>query len=336
MMIPENLVQEPRDLFWKFICERQTIWYRRTVLQEEAPWTDDKIIQRDRFTNVYRELDPGTQYAIQAILERDETVPDRIFNVMVYRLIGRSETHSHAGFQRIDEYDAETFEAALKKRRDEFDEPVFTGAYMVSGYNQMGSSDKIENISRLFEEICGKFDSFYAEVETADEPRQVYNTIRDLPGFGNFLAYQILVDLLYPLQSRDGKPLLPFSHDEWSSPGPGAQRGLKILLNNPSEHIYLDVMRWLRQHQNAEFSRLNLDFPYLRDTRGDKIEISLANIQNCLCEFYKYHKIKNNEGRARRRFRTSNCRTQEELSELYADYPISLDTASYRPQIVSD
>ena len=336
MTIRGNLIQEPRDLFWRFICERQTVWYRRAVLREEAPWTDDEVIQRDRFTNVYRELDPGTQYALQSILERDESAPDRIFNILIYRLIGRSETHAHAGFQRLKEYDVKTFEASLKKRRDELDEPVFTGAYMVSGYNQMGSSDKVENVSRLFWKVRDQFAAFYAEVKAANEPRQVYNAIRDLPGFGNFLAYQVLVDLLYPLQSHNGDPLLPFSHNEWSSPGPGAQRGLKTLLANPNEQPYLEVMDWLQQHQDEEFDRLNLQFPYLRDVAGDRIEISLANIQNCLCEFYKYHKITNNEGRARRRFRASSCRSTSTLNEVYSEYPVSLDPSDYHIQIISD
>lgn len=336
MTIRAHLIQEPLDLFWQFICERQNVWYRRAVLQEEPPWTDDEILQRYRFTNVYRELDPGTQYAIQEILEREEAKPDKIFNVMIYRLIGRSATHEHVGFQRLDEFDTALFEEALKTRRDAHKEPVFTGAYMVSGYNQMGSSDKIENISRLFGEVQDQFADFYTEVETATELKQVYEVIRDLPGFGNFLSYQVLVDLLYPLQVCNGDSLLPFTHDDWASAGPGAQRGLKTLLRDPKKHTYLEVMRWLRQYQTEEFDRLNLDFPYLQDNIGQRIELSLADIQNCLCEFYKYHKIINDDGRARRRFRILNSRSPEKLQNIYSEYSISLNTHHYAPQMASD
>nr|WP_250874501.1 nucleotide kinase domain-containing protein [Halomarina rubra] len=322
-------------MFWRFICERQTVWLRRVVLQQDPPWTSDEILQRDRFTNVYRELDPGTQYVIQEILSHDAPPQDRIFNTLIYRLIGRSETHKFIGFQRLDEYDIDAFESALKTRRDDLNQPVFTGAYMVSGYNQMGSSDKVENVSRLFGEVRDQFDEFYKDVQRADHPQSIYSAIRGLPGYGNFLSYQVLVDLLYPL-STSGESLLPFTHDEWSSPGPGAQRGLKTLLENYNQMPFLDAMHWLRKNQHDEFNRLGLKFPYLKDSSGNRVEISLANIQNCLCEFYKYHKITHGQGRARRRFRTSSYRSTRELEQLYSEYPISIDATHYQSQIVSD
>lgn len=336
MTLRSELNQESLDMFWRFICERQQVWYRRVVLQNEPPWTDDEILQQYRFTNVYRQLDPGTQYVIQQILERDESRPDKIFNVMIYRLIGRLETHDHVGFQHLNEFDPTWFEKKLKTRRDEHGEPVFTGAYMVSGYNQMGSSDKVENISRIFEKISERFDSFYASVEEANDLKQVYHAIRNLPGFGNFLSYQVLVDLLYPLQVYNGDSLLPFSQNDWSSPGPGAQRGLKTLLSTPEKGMYLEAMRWLQQHQVAEFDRLDIKFPYLQDSEGRRMELSLADIQNCLCEFYKYHKILNKDGRARRRFRIKNSRSPADLHTMYADYPVSLDAHHYAPSIASD
>lgn len=336
MAIHAHLIQEPLDQFWRFICKRQNVWYRRTVCQDDPPWTDDEILQRYRFTNVYRVLDPGTQYAIQEILEREERKPDKIFNIMIYRLIGRSATHEHVGFQRLGAFDPKSFEEALKARRDEHNEPVFTGAYMVSGYTQMGSSDKVENISRLFGEVHDRFDDFYAEVEAATELKHVYDAIRQLPGFGNFLSYQVLVDLLYPLQVSDGDSLLPFTHDDWASPGPGAQRGLQAVRMDSNEYTDLEVMRWLRQHQAEEFGRLNLDFPYLHDRTGHRIKLSLADIQNCLCEFYKYHKISNDDGRARRRFRIPDSRSPEGLRKVYSGHPISLNTNHYRVQMASD
>jgi hypothetical protein len=123
-----------------------------------------------------------------------------------------------------------------------------------------------------------------------------------MPGFGNFLSYQVLVDLLYPLEVYGNRPLLPYGHDDWSSPGPGAQRGITMLLSQGSTAEHLEVMGWLRDHQSDEFARLSLDFPYLQDRAGRPIRLSLANIQNCLCEFHKYVKISAGTGRGRRKF----------------------------------
>lgn len=315
--------------FFRFVDERQRVWYRRAVLGEAPPWSADEVLRRHRFTNVYRLADPGTQYAIQEILDRDEPAPDRAFNVLLYRLVGRSSTHAHVGFQQLDAFDVAEFEAALKERRDGTGEPVFTGAYLVSGYSGFGGSDKVENVARLFGEVRDGFDAFWTDVETAPGPEAVYSAVRGLPGFGNFLAYQVLVDLLYPLPSYDGASMLPFSPDEWAAAGPGAKRGLEVLLDESAACSDLEAMRWLCRNQEEEFERLGVDFVWLRGGEGDRIELSLADVQNCCCEFYKYNKVTTGEGRTRRLFRPGERRSVEELRDVYEGYPISVDERDY-------
>jgi hypothetical protein len=290
------------DTFWRFICERQMVWTKRTLLKLPSPWTDDPILRAERFTNIYREIDPGTQYVIQEVMERDAPKEDKVFNVMLYRLIGRSETHQAIGFQSVETFDPTHLVARLHAIRDEGRSP-FTAAYLVSGYASMGTHDKAENIARLFTELRDTYPAFYGRLTACPSSEAAYEVLRSVKGFGNFLAYQVLVDLLYPLACYDGTALLPFTHDDWASAGPGAQRGVKMLLN-PDENLPpLPVMRWLRAHQHEEFARLGLDFPYLIDERSQQPrDISLANIQNCLCEFHKYVKIGNGTGKGRRKF----------------------------------
>lgn len=301
----ECFASDRLDLFWRFVCERQWVWQRRIALGLPAPWTDDPILRRERFTNVYRELDPGTQYVIERILELDAPRPDKVFNVMLYRLVGRSDTHEALGFQLLANFDSLDMERSLKNLRMT-GRPPFTAAYMVSAYFSMGSSDKIENIARLFAVLHADFTAFFARVERCPSAADVHATLSSAYGFGNFLAYQVLVDLLYPLRVYGNRPLLPFSVDDWASPGPGARRGIKMLLQPNTTRPFLCVMRWLREHQQAEFARLGLDFPYLEDADGNRIAISLANIQNCLCEFHKYVKIGDGTGRGRRRFASAS------------------------------
>ena len=314
--------------FFRFVDERQRVWVRRVVLGEDPPWTAQGILRRHRFTNVYRLADPGTQYAIRSILDRAEPAVDRLFNVLVYRLIGRSATHADVGFQRVDAFEVESFQRALAARRDG-GVPVFTGAYLVAGYSGFGGSDKVGNVARLFGEVAGVFDAFYAEVEAASGPEAVYSAIRSLPGFGNFLAYQVLVDLLYPLPGHGGEPFLPFSPDAWAAAGPGAKRGLDVLVEDGPDCSELEAMRWLHEYQAAEFERLGLDFPWLRDDGGNRIDLSLADVQNCCCEFYKYEKVRTGRGRTRRRFRPSERRSVAELRGLYEGYPISIAEVDY-------
>jgi hypothetical protein len=318
--IEHRINREALNLFWYFISERQHVWYRRVIEGKQHPWTDDEILRKYRFTNVYRQLDPGTQYVIQEILEKDATRRDKIFNVMLYRLIGRLETHDDLGFQPLETFDPDGFEEDLKRRRDDRNETIFTGAYMVAGYNQLGSSDKVENVAHLFGQIASNKE-FFDHLISTESAREAYDLIKSQPGFGNFLSYQVLVDLLYPINCYGGDAVLPFSPNEWSSPGPGAQKGLKRLVEDFDGFDRLELMRWLQRNQQQEFSRLDLDFPHLRSEDGQRVELSLPNIQNCLCEFYKYHKILHSDGRARRCFRESGYRSREELRSIYQSAP---------------
>lgn len=318
--IQKNLNPDMLDLFWGFITERHKIWVRRVIERQDAPWTKDKILQQYRFTNVYRQLDPGTQYVIQNILEVDASRRDKLLNVMIYRLIGRQETHEFLGMQTVKSFDPKTFEEQLKHLRDELGGTVFTGAYMVSGYNHMGSSDKVENIASLFEEITSS-PTVFEDILSAESLEAAYDAIRSQPGFGNFLSYQVVIDLLYPVEYYNGESILPFSPNEWSAPGPGAQKGIKELVTEFVDFNQVDVMRWLRRNQDDEFCRLGLDFPYLKTGNSDSLDLSLANIQNCLCEFYKYHKILHSNGRARRCFRDDEARSNSDLREIYEEAP---------------
>lgn len=323
--LDEHFVPQRLDLFWRFVCERQWVWHRRFLQGLPAPWTNDLTLQHERFTNVYRELDPGTQYVIQRILELDVPKPDKLFNVMLYRLIGRSETHNALGFQFLADFNSSDMERCLKGIRSA-GEPPFTAAYLVSAYTSMGSADKVENVSRLFAMLHADFGDFFARIERSTAAADVHAALRSAYGFGHFLSYQVLVDLLYPLRIYNNQSILPFSHDDWAYAGPGARRGIDLLLPTFTNKSALSIMRWLRDHQQEEFARLNLDFPYLQDINGRSISISLANIQNCLCEFHKYVKISEGTGRGRRKFAMAGKR------QTSIQLPIRLDVRS-REQI---
>lgn len=291
------------DQFWLFVAERQAIWYRRSVLERAPPWTQDPVLASNRFTNVYRILDPGTQYVVDEILAKDAPAAEVLFNVIIYRLIGRRETHQELGFQLSSNFRLEDFAAKLHRIRAR-GEPVFTAAYMVSAYENMGTRDKIENVGRLFAHLRRVVGEIYQQLAVAPSSEAAFGILRKLPGLGDFLAFQILVDLLYHLPHV--RRLLPFSNDDWAIAGPGARRGVRILAGEASRAKELQVMRFLRTNQRQELRRLGLTFHAPLGPSGEAIPLSLADVQNCLCEYHKYVKIREGTGRARRRFSPSH------------------------------
>lgn len=304
---------ERLDLFWWFITERQLIWRRRNIEKRPPPWTDDPTMQVERFTNVYRELDPGTRYAVDAILEQDAPKPDKVFNVMFYRLVGRPESHATVGFMRLEDFDVDLVRAALRRVRELHGVSPFTTAYMVSAYASLGSREKIENVARLFGKLHQRFAGLYDRIERAAGPEEIHQALASEYGFGTFLAYQVFVDLTYAVRVYGGAPLLPYSQNEWASAGPGARRGVSMLLSDGCRQSHLEVMRWLQQNQRDEFARLGLDFPFVVEANGAPRELTLANIQNCLCEFHKYVKIRDGTGRGRRKFASVESSGSDQL-----------------------
>lgn len=124
------------------------------------------------------------------------------------------------------------------------------------------------------------FDSVHADLQAATDPEAAYETIRAAPGFGDFLAYQVLVDLLYPGPAHDGASMLPFPPYEWAAAGPGAQRGLSLILGKTADVPGLDAMRWLWGQQTLEIDRLGIDVDSLLSETGVLIPLSLADVQN--------------------------------------------------------
>src|SRR5271169_6765859 len=102
MMNQKNL-----NLFFQFMYERHLIWYKRNILKEPPPWTKNKILRDNKFTNIYRELDAGTLWYVQHVytkatecwkedLGRSER--NLIWYTVIYRLINRVETFEKVGF----------------------------------------------------------------------------------------------------------------------------------------------------------------------------------------------------------------------------------------------
>lgn len=294
--------------FYRFIYERQSVWHRRFVEKTSEPWTDNLILQKNKFTNIYRELDPGTVFCRTQIMERDEPRPDIVFNVMMYRLMCKISTYQFIGFQHLNSFSTKRLENDLRMIY-ETGEPVFGNAYLISPYSSMGSDLKYVNVARLFGSICFSFDDFFQKLDRAPSFEMAFKVINSMYGFGPFLAYQVMVDLTYPLDTKYRSAILPFSQDDWARLGPGALRGLARMIHTWSTPQTLSALRWLHANQQKMFERYELDFPYLKNEEGREIPISLANMQNCLCEYSKYANIKEGSGKAQRLFVPSTGRS---------------------------
>lgn len=327
--------------FWSFVAERQRVWHKRHVLKDEWPWTEDVVLQENSFTNIYRTLDPGTEWTRENIWNRtDEDPMDILWSGLLYRLIGRQRTfqyfwdqiegtrlaNTEIPFLRFKEYNRDDFEKKLRIVQSEIGAP-FSIAYLVSGYGWVPGIDKVEKVSNLFGKWALLWPKIYALIEEAiatKEPSTVYYALKDMDGIGEFLAYQTFVDMSYPRSHFEGTNLRPlignssfvgFTQDtelRWAAAGPGAAAGISNLTGNrlsekEARKVDLEVISYLWSKQETELNAR--DFNWLKqgyttkfEGEGEEIHLSFSDIQNCLCEFSKWLKITNQTGRGRRKF----------------------------------
>jgi hypothetical protein len=288
--------KDVEDCFWQFIVERQNIWYKRFVLKEQWPWTADEALQTVFFTNVYRELDKGTIYLMDNIIDRG-TPEQELFEILLYRQFNNRDTYQllrDSGREFGDFEDWKRWRNVLRIDKTLGASP-FTKAHMTSGVKHGGFLDKLSNICWLLNKLWTQKEEIYEKVMSAKSLEDQCRRVQSLDGFGPFLAYEVVTDLGYSPR------LKKFSEDDWANPGPGCRRGIDALckagvLSSPV--TYLDVIKALRWNQKEFFREFGIKFPNVAYLEGK--ELSLRNIEHSLCEFSKY--LRGKSGTIRRKY----------------------------------
>ena len=126
----------PRDgcvAFFDFVTSRHRLFIRRVVDRQPPPWTDDPVLARFRFTNVYRALDRGTRFLTCCILPQSSVRADLIWNVYRYRLFNSIETYQQmGGFIPAASWRADHATQVVDSMRRQ-NIPTFSPAYMHVG-----------------------------------------------------------------------------------------------------------------------------------------------------------------------------------------------------------
>lgn len=285
--------------FWNFVYERHEIYRRRFLEGRPAPWTEDPILQSVFFTNVYRELDRGTEYYLTRVVDQKAPIEDSFFETLVYRQFNNVRTYEfmknfrrYGDWQNWQKIAAELSAYGARERTN-----IFTDAHMTTGVKWGGFPDKPRNVCwMLYDHWCHRHGLTRAVME-AESLRERHRMIASLQGYGPFLAYEVVTDLGYfPSLNPKG-----FTEDDWANPGPGCRRAIDLMLPPSAQRVlgigYEEIISALRVLQRDYFQVLELDFHYLEGR-----ELSLRNIEHSLCEYYKYSRAKR-EGRARRKYR---------------------------------
>ena len=123
---------------------------------KNPPWTDDEIIQKYKFTNVYRASDRVSQYLIRNVIyeEGDYTPEDLCFRILFFKLFNKIETWEYLkkaiGEIKYSTYNFEIYDKLLEERITS-NERIYSAAYiMPSGKSCFGFDRKHQNNLKTF------------------------------------------------------------------------------------------------------------------------------------------------------------------------------------------
>jgi alpha-glutamyl/putrescinyl thymine pyrophosphorylase clade 1 len=294
------------ETFWRFAAERQNIFFRR-LNPTFLSWTKDPILQRYKFTNAYRASDRVSQYLIRNVIyEGDQSPTEIFFRTVIFKLFNRIETwkwlHQTLGLPTAAEYNVDAYDDALNELHND-GEKIYSGAYIMPSPTQFGAVRKHRNHLLLIQQMLR--DKLPDRLADAPSLKSVYLHLKSYASIGNFLAYQLAIDLNY-------SKLFDFSEMEFVEPGPGALDGIRKCFYNLGDYTPTEVIRLASDTQSDEFHRWGIDF---RSLWGRPLQ--LVDCQNLFCEVDKYARLAHPEFRG--------VRSRSRIKQLYRPQRTVLD-----------
>ena len=271
--------QEIYDLYWYFAWERQNIFWKK-LNGEEAPWTDDYILQQYKFCNSYRVNDRVSQYLLKNVIYNENIYEDEdmLFRIILFKLFNKEATWellvnefgdiTLKGFN-FERYSKVLSEVTLKGVK------IYNDAYISCANKVFGYDRKHDNHLALLNKMFNE-DKIAGKIKSCKTMKEAFDIIKSYPLIGNFMAYQLVTDINY-------SEVVDWREDEFTVAGPGSLRGIKKCFIDTGDMSNEDIIRYMYEHQDEEFKRLNLDFKRI----GDR-PLQLIDCQNIFCELDKY------------------------------------------------
>lgn len=278
------------DDFVKFIFAREQ--HREWKEQGEDPrtWRNrkayDPIIAEYRFCNVRRNDDRVTKWVHQNYLEPFSSSPYLWFALVVARLFNKEDT-----LKAIQSYVLPFKPKAMRAKLYELRGrgTIFNGAYIVSTNGL--SMDKVDYvIDVLLVPLWKKRDKLTAALAKVSTLAGAHELLSQERGLGSFMAAQVLADWKYADDTRDWDDFNTFA-----ASGPGSRRGLnrvmsKSIVSPWKEGIFRGQLDLLRRATNKMLGARKME------------PLTAQDIQNCLCEFDKYERVRLGEGKPKQKY----------------------------------
>lgn len=280
---------KPNDFFYYylyFMKERMNIFWNR--LEGKDIYTNDTILQQNKFTNVYRVLDRVSQYLLRNVIYngKEYSKKDMFWRILLFKHFNKNETWelliNEFGDIKFNNPDIDTIGKFLDQKFIA-GETLYSNAYMMSG--QSGETLDIKRKHLKYFHIFKKYHfTMVDDLLESKTMKEVFEKFSVLPYSGNFIGYQYTIDWNY-------SEIFNFSENDFVFPGHGAVRGIKRTFD--IEEIkgfdFATIIKFVEENYEElvkEYSKKHDEDLIMRTLPGRRP--TLIDFQNCFCETDKY------------------------------------------------
>lgn len=266
----DGIDMQMAGMYFAFVYERHNIALRR-MAGDPQPWTQNAVLASRKFTNVFRVMDPGSQYLLKLVNEPGLTPADVLGRAYLYRMTDHRDVWEYArsvlGRYPLAE-DLGPDLADVWESHREAGGKLYSGAYMVRSHPQVSGGPKTRTLVQMAARLAhpDSEEDFGRRALAARTMSDRFLVLQSQKGIGPFMAMQVLTDFGYSYHGTDQ------DENQFVHAGPGARAGAAHLSKATAE----EVIRWAREC-------LLVDPPLLFDRPP-----SLMDVQNTFCEFGKY------------------------------------------------
>jgi len=275
----------PLERFFEYLIKREQIRLRK-LAGDPWPWTDDKVMQVTKLTNVKRKDDRTSCLLIEEFYTPNFNAPREqiLLNCAIARYFGTIEYMRAVGWQTT--WDPNRLKKVARDRK-KAGERVFTGAYIVPSIGRAGPKENTV-VGQVLSRVWAKRAKLAGTPWTAQQP--FMEALTTISGYGSFMAKETMLDTRHT--SFWPKP--PTDMNTWTPMGPGGRRGAarirgftdkRPLSEKESLEVCLEVFEQRHTYLPKDF-----------------VELELADIQFQFCEFDKIERVRLGQGKAKSKY----------------------------------
>lgn len=273
--------RDEEQAFWKFVAARQHTWWQNVVWNAGEP---------EQTHNIYRVLDIQTQYSLQLMEMNISSMAGgprqgtAVCHAILYRLFNNPDIYEQIAYTfyqmlqlpiSADTVHTESALAVLEVALRTLD---VQNVQLTHGVQLAQQEDFIVNALRLAEWLVMGRHVFSSHVASSCDITQLFNLMGMLSFIHESAIAEVVLDFATPLAALRGTPYAGYVTQDVLVLSPTIRKALSRLGVRGSEKPMHRAIRHIHERQHIAMVELGLDFKPVRDTLGNPVELSRADI----------------------------------------------------------